>query len=211
MPRAQLIRSDVHCYHVTGRTEDKVYFPILMPSVWNIFMDELAQIQQKCQLNIHAFVLMHNHFHLLVQTPQANLDQAMQLLMRNTAVRITKAAQLEKPLWGGRYKWSLIDNRGYYYQVYRYILQNPLRAGIVEKVESYPFSSLVSRVPFPLYSRLAIELGGEAAELAWLNERVDRENEVVIQRGLRHAQFDVNKKKMKLFEKLRWPRDAEHP
>jgi len=206
MPRNVLIRSDVHTYHVTARTNDKQFYPIEMNEVWKIFIDELKNVQERFGICIHAFVLMDNHFHLLVQTPRCNLDQVMHLLMRNTAVKIMRKADGTNHLWGGRYKWSLIESHAYYYQVYRYIYQNPLRARMVERVEFYPYSTLTSRVPFPLHSRVNLEMWGDAAELIWLNERIDNEGEAIIRKGLRRWQFDINKKKIKLFETLKRPK-----
>ncbi len=206
MPRAPLIRSETHSYHVTARTNNKIFFPLHLSEAWKIFVEELTSVVERCQLRVHAFVLMDNHFHLLVQTPQANLDVAMQIFMRNTAVKVMARHGGANHLWGGRYKWTLIDSAAYYYQVYRYIYQNPLRAGIVKRVEEYPYSTLHTRVSFPLYNRLALEMGGEVAELLWLNERIESDGEKLIRYGLRRAQFDVNKKKLKAFEKLKWPK-----
>jgi putative transposase len=203
MSRAHLIRSQTDRYHVTARTREQLFFPRSLSIVWQIFLEELASLEGTCELRIHSFVLMSNHFHLLLQTPQGNLDKAMHELMRRSALRISGPET--GALWGGRYKWSLIRTRAHYYQVYRYIYQNPLRAGLVGRVEDYPFSSLNHRMPFLLHGRLAIELASKSAELNWLNERGSFEQEEVIRKGLKHAEFDVNRKKLRLFESLKEP------
>jgi putative transposase len=203
MSRAHLIRSPSDRYHVTARTRGQVFFPLPLVEVWGIFIEELAAACKIYDIRIHAYVLMSNHFHLLLETPRSNLDQAMRHLMRQTSVRIRVGAT--DPLWSGRYKWSLVRTRAHYYQVYRYIYQNPLRAGLVKRVEDYHFSTLVHRVPFPLHGRLALELASQKAELDWLNERGSVEQEELIRRGLRHYEFGINRKKLRLFESLKEP------
>lgn len=167
---------------------------------------ELARVQQNFGIQTHAFVMMGNHFHLLCHTPKANLDLAMHSFQRNVAVRMLTLSERQNHLWGGRYRWSLIMNQGYYYQAYRYIFQNPVRAGIVNRVEDYPFSTLRAQVSFALHDNLGIRMGGETALLEWLNQRLDSEDQRLIQLGLRKNQFDVNKKKLKLFERLERPK-----
>jgi putative transposase len=201
MPRPQLIRSDRHPYHVSSRCNNKVFFPLPLTEVWEIMLRQLKLVHEEHQLAVHAFVLMGNHFHLLCHTPRANLDLAMRDFLRQTSVEVTRRAQSINHLWGGRYKWSLIDSQTYYYHVYRYIFQNPLRAGLVEKVENYPFSSLMAPVPFPLHSFVPMSFGGHEGERLWLNQRYSEEDRESIRSGLRHSQFDINKKQLKLFSK----------
>ncbi|HXH74010.1 MAG TPA: transposase [Bacteriovoracaceae bacterium] len=205
MPRPLLIKCDTHPYHVTSRCNNKEFFPLPMSEVWNIMIPQLLKVQKEHKLAIHAFVLMSNHFHLLCHTPEANLDQAMHSLLRNTSVIISKRAQTMNHLWGGRYRWSLITSQTHYFQVYRYIFQNPVRAGIVSRVEDYQFSTLRAEVPFPLHSSVPMTFGGGEGEIIWLNEKFDSEDLELIQKGLRKGQFDVNRKKFKAFSRLSIP------
>lgn len=201
MTRPYFIKSKVHPYHVTARTLDKAFFPLPLAEVWDIFMIELRRLHQEHQLCIHAFVLMGNHFHLLCHTPQGNLDQIMRMFMRATSVKIRRRSRSLNPLWDGRYRWSLIETRSHYLQVYRYIYQNPLRAKIVSKVQSYPFTTL-REVPFPIHSCVSISFGGHEGEHIWLNETIDKEAESLIKLGLRKQYFRINKRKQKIFNKL---------
>lgn len=205
MPRPNLIRSDIYPYHITSRCNNKDFFPLPMDEVWNIMLNRLQYTHQEFKLAIHAFVLMGNHFHLLCHTPKGNLDQAMHSFLRGTSVHITRRAGQENHLWGGRYKWSLIDSQTHYYQVYRYIFQNPIRAGIVNKVENYPYSTLSGEVPFPLHSFVPMSFGGKEGEIIWLNEQYKNEEQHLIKLGLRKSQFDVNRRKVKIFNKLTFP------
>ncbi|WP_408098772.1 transposase [Peredibacter sp. HCB2-198] len=201
MVRPYFIKSENHPYHVVARTSDREFFPLSLDEVWMIFMDELKRVHVDYQLCIHAFVLMGNHFHLLCHTPKGNLDQIMHTLMRNTSVRIKRRSRSRDPIWDGRYKWSLIESQTHYYQVYRYIFQNPLRVKIVSKVQDYPFSSL-HPVSFPLHSFIPLLFGGHEGEYIWLNETLDREAEALIKLGLKKQYFSINKRKQKIFNKL---------
>lgn len=205
MPRPLLIRSKTHPYHVTSRTNNKEFFPIPLNEVWKIMLEELHRMHLKYGLAVHAFVLMGNHFHLLCHTPQGNLDEVMRLFLRMTSIRISKEAEAKNHLWGGRYKWSLVESQTHYYQVYRYIFQNPVRAGIFERVESYPFTTLKD-VPIPLHSFIPMSFGGKEGELHWLNESYDKEDQELIRLGLRKFQFDVSQRKLKAFNKLSVPK-----
>ncbi len=200
MTRPELIKTDKHPYHVTSRCLDKHFFPLPLEEIWPIMLTQLHRCHQDKGLKVHAFVLMGNHFHLLAQTPHQNLDEVMHSLLRSTALQINRQGG---PLWC-RYKWSLISAPAHYYQVYRYIYQNPLRAKIVEKVEDYPFSSL-KEVPFPLCTHVPLSFGGHEGENLWLNERYDEQDLKLIKLGLRKFQFDVNQRMMKAFGRMSAP------
>jgi putative transposase len=202
MPRPLLIRTDVLPYHVTSRCNNKDFFPIPMENVWKIMLRELKKEIKDNNLCIHAFVLMGNHFHLLCHTPKANLDTIMSRFLRSTSIKINTRGEKINHMWGGRYKWSLIDSQHYYFQVYRYIYQNPLRAGLCETVEDYSFSSLRS-------SNLKIERffpsQDKTSELLWLNERYRAEDQDVIRLGLRKYKFEIAKRKEGDFNELSFP------
>lgn len=204
MPRPLLIRSKIHPYHVTSRTHDRGFFPIPLEEVWKIMLKELYLQHQLNGLAIHAFVLMGNHFHLLCHTPKGNLDLIMQNFMRTTSIEIKKKKENALHLWEGRYRWSIIESQTHYFQVYRYIFQNPIRANICRRVEDYPYSSL-KEVPFPLQTFVPLSFAGEEGELVWLNERYDSEDEVLIKLGLRRSQFEITQRKLKAFNRLSVP------
>lgn len=197
MPRPLLIRSETHPYHVTSRCNNKDFFPIPLCEVWEIMLSLLKTEIKEQGLVVHAFVLMGNHFHLLCHTPNANLDQIMQRFLRQSSVKISARSKTVNHLWGARYKWSLIESEMHYFQVYRYIYQNPVRARICSKVEEYPFSTLKNAelVLYPLID----------GEIDWLNEVLKKEDGELIKMGLRKQQFDVNKRKLSAYNKLSVP------
>lgn len=204
MPRPLLIRSETHPYHVSSRCNNKEFFPIPVGDVWPILTKELTDATKKFDLAVHAFVLMGNHFHLLCHTPKGNLDEIMRTLLRNSSIQINAKSGRKNHMWGGNYKWSLIESQTHYFQVYRYIYQNPLRAGLCERVEEYPYSTL-QNVSFPNHSFIPMSFGGKEGELLWLNERFEREDEEIIKVGLRKSSFDISQRKLKAFNKLSIP------
>jgi putative transposase len=200
MPRPLLIRSESHPYHVTSRSNNKEFFPIPIFKVWEIMLEELKNANKQHALAVHAFVLMGNHFHLLCHTPKGNLDEIMMNFLRATAQQMNSN-------WEGRYKWSLIESQTHYYQVYRYIFQNPVRVGLCRKVEDYPYSTLKD-TPLVLHSFIPMSFAGKEGELIWLNEKFDVEDETMIKSGLRKSQFDVAQRKLKAFNKLTVPSNS---
>lgn len=198
MTRPELIKSSLHPYHVMSRCKDQAPFTLPMQEVWLIMSDLLRRCHQEKTLRIHAFVLMGNHFHLLCQTPLQNIDEVMKFFLQSSSMRLG-----ESHCWS-RYKWSLISSPAYYYQVYRYIYQNPIRAGIVQEVENWPYSSL-QQVPFPLCTHIPMSFGGEEGERLWLNQRYTPEDQRLIRLGLRKFQFDVNQRSLRDFRKLTGP------
>lgn len=209
MTRPLILKSAIHPYHVTARTLGSEFFPMSLDIIWLIMLDELYVAYKTHQLCVHAFVLMGNHFHLLCHTPKENLDQIMHQLMRNTSQRIRRQSQTSSPLWGGRYRWSLIESQNHYHQVYKYIFRNPIRAKMVTKVEHYPFSTL-NETPLPIHSYIPLSFAGEEGERLWLNEPFDKEAEGLIKLGLRKQYFDVNKRKLKIFNRLKVPNIPPH-
>ena len=206
MTRQLLEKTDSHPYHIAARCLNKDFFPIPLQQVWFIMMRQLKRCHLEHGLGIHAFVLMSNHFHLLCHTPQSNIDQCMHQFMRGTAIDINNRANTKSSLWDGHYRWSLIKSQTHYYQVYRYIYQNPIRAHLVERVEDYQFSTLKRDLPFPLHSNVPVSFCGEEGELIWLNEKYQEEDLSLIKLGLRKSQFDLEKRKLKAFSKLSVPK-----
>ena len=199
MPRPNLIRSNIHPYHITARCNNKEFFPIPMEEMWEICLKHLKYLHKDHEIKVHAFVLMGNHFHLLCQTPRANIDQAMMVFMKKISDDVHLKNNTMNHLWGSRYKWSLIQSQAYYYQVYKYIYQNPLRAKITSLVQDYPFSTLNEDLPFPIYSHISMAFGGRKGELHWLNDVLKEHHSTGIKRGLKKGNFKLAKKVISTF------------
>lgn len=142
MPRTKLIRSSYHPYHVTIRSNNREWFDVPMPMVWSFCKEALKHAYMNYPVKLQAFVLMSNHYHLLIWTPDANLDKFMykfnyrlSYLLRQETARINR-------IFGDRYKWSIIQDEKYYQVVLKYIYQNPLAINLVRRCEDYKFSTL---------------------------------------------------------------------
>ena len=145
MPRKPLIRSSEHYYHVTARSNNKEWFYIPSEDVWYYARKYLQEGQKKFGVEVQAFVLMCNHYHMLILTPKANLDKFMQYFNRNLGRSIARHAGRINRIFGASYKWNLILSESYYRNVLRYIYQNPLRAQLVVRCQDYPYSDLVDK------------------------------------------------------------------
>ena len=89
---------------------------------------------------------MGNHYHLLGETPRANLSAIMHSINGAYTTYFNKKRKRSGHLFHGRYKAILIDSDSYLLELSRYIHLNPVKAGMVEKPEDYPFSSYISYI-----------------------------------------------------------------
>jgi putative transposase len=92
-------------------------------------------------LRVSAYCLMPNHYHLLVQTPDANLDRCMRHINGIYTQRYNRAHGLDGTLFRGRYKATVVAEDPYLLQLVRYIHRNPVRAGMAENAGRYEWSS----------------------------------------------------------------------
>ncbi len=84
---------------------------------------------------------MSNHYHLLIQTPDANISRSMRHLNGVYTQRFNRMHLCDGQLFRGRYKSIIVDGDSYLLELLRYIHRNPLEAGIVEKLNKYTWSS----------------------------------------------------------------------
>ena len=128
------------------------------------FLETLSETCAKTGWQVHAYCLMRNHFHLVVETPQPNLVAGMKWFLGTYTSRFNHRHNLFGHLFSGRYKALIVDGEGeYLHTVCDYVHCNPVRAGLVsteQPLRSYRWSS------FPLY------LQSPAKRPDWL--RVDR-------------------------------------
>ncbi len=92
-------------------------------------------------IRIASYCLVPNHYHMLVQTPEANISRSMRHLNGVYTQRYNRRHNCDGQLFRGRYKSILIDTDSYLLQAVRYIHRNPLRAGLVDKIDAYKWSS----------------------------------------------------------------------
>ena len=105
------------------------------------FLELLDEISERYGIEVHAYVLMANHYHLLLKTPDPNLSKAMQWLGTTYTHRFHAHNRTDGHLFQGRFKSILVENDAYLLQLSYYIHRNPVRAGIVERLSDYYWSS----------------------------------------------------------------------
>ena len=105
------------------------------------FIDVLHEAIELFSLRVSAYCLMPNHYHLLVQTPDANLSRCMRHINGVYTQRFNSSHSLDGQLFRGRYKAITVSEDNYLLQLIRYMHKNPVRAGMVEKAQNYTWSS----------------------------------------------------------------------
>jgi putative transposase len=109
---------------------------------YRVYLDKLKDYAKKYQVEVHAFVLMTNHVHLLM-TPltEKGISQLMQALGRYYVRYFNVTHHRTGTLWEGRFKSTLVDSEQYFLLLSRYIELNPVRANMVVHPAEYPWSS----------------------------------------------------------------------
>lgn len=105
------------------------------------FFEYLEKAVERFSIRIHTFCLMTNHFHLLVETPKANLSKAIQWVNVSYATYFNRKRRRNGHLFEGRFKSIVVDADEYLKHLSRYIHLNPVRANIVQSPGEYPWSS----------------------------------------------------------------------
>ncbi len=109
---------------------------------YRLFLDCLKVASQRYQCQIHAYILMTNHVHLIVSPDtEDGLARLMQSVGRRYVQYINRRDQRTGTLWEGRYRAVLIDAEDYLLNCYRYIECNPVRAKMVQHPAAYRWSS----------------------------------------------------------------------
>lgn len=173
MPRKKFFPSEAFPYHVSCRCPNKQWFPLPLDEVWDIFSIYLYFVTMAFGVRIHAFVLMDNHFHLLVSTPNANLDKAMNYLLREVSKRINDRSGKINQVFGGPYHWSLIKSRKHFEIVYKYVYRNPIEAGLSKSVTAYSYTTITrvlgyKKMEFPVFDNTTL-IQNTHQQLIWLN------------------------------------------
>jgi putative transposase len=106
-----------------------------------LFLQLLAETVRRFGWSVTAWVLMTNHFHLVVETPEANLSRGMHWLMGAYAMAFNRRHSRSGHLFQGRFHSFLIDSDAYLAEVLRYVVLNPVRAGMVDDPAKYRWSS----------------------------------------------------------------------
>jgi len=149
MPRKPRVQYPGAIYHLMSRGDRRE--DIFLKDIdRHDFLKTLAEACEKTGWQVHAFCLMSNHFHLVVETPNANLVDGMKWLLSTYTIRLNHRHKLFGHVFSGRYKALLLDGSatGYLRTACDYVHLNPIRARLLKKHQrllEYPWNS------FPLY------------------------------------------------------------
>ncbi|PKF63771.1 hypothetical protein CW745_02735 [Psychromonas sp. psych-6C06] len=194
MPRPLRLEYENACYHVMnrGRGRQRIFYD---DSCYLAFIESLKEAHERFGLVIHAYCLMPNHYHLLVQTPRANLSRCMRHINGVYTQRFNRLRKTDGPLFRGRYKALIVDVDNYFLQVSRYIHRNPIDCAIplVDQLDTFKWSS------FPAYvdKDIFVEWLQRDFTLAQFDDNQQRYNHFV------HNDTDHEVKD--ILDKTRWP------
>lgn len=145
MARAWRIEYDGALYHVMSRGNYRQDV-FLDDQDRSRFLESTGEMSERYEIDIFAYVLMGNHYHILLRTNRSNLSKGMQWLglayTRRFNIRYSRSGHL----FQGRFKSIIVENDSYLVLLSCYIHRNPLRANIVERLADYRWSS------YPVYA-----------------------------------------------------------
>jgi putative transposase len=197
MGRSKAIEQSEFPYHITARNLNREWFNLPLEAVWAIFEEELFMTSKLHGLEIYAFVLMKNHFHLIARTPEANISQCMLRFMSNVSRRLNEKGNRINGNFAGRHFKTIIQENSYFLNTYKYVYRNPVEAGLAEKVEHYPFSTLFGLLgKAPLFIPLTEDttLFSDPEEtLIWLNSKPRTSQIEAIRYALKGQYFQSRK------------------
>lgn len=123
-----------------------------------VFLLTLEQVVNQFNWICHAWCLMDNHYHLLIQTPDGNLSKGMRQLNGVYTQAGNRRHRRVGHLFQGRFKAILVDRDAYLLELSRYVVLNPVRAGLVKSPADWPWSSYRASVGLePPASWLAVD------------------------------------------------------
>lgn len=127
-------------YHLTSRGDGREAV-FLSDGDREDFLKVLGRVVDRYGWICHGYCLMGNHYHLLVETPEANLSRGMRQLNGVYTQRFNYRHHRVGHVFQGRFKSIIVDREGYLLELCRYVVLNPVRAKMVEKPEDWPYSS----------------------------------------------------------------------
>ena len=152
-------------YHVTSRgdRQEAIYRSDVER---RMFLEVLAEVRERFNWRVHAYCLMTNHYHLLVETPDANLSKGMRQLNGVYTQRFNLACNRSGHVFQGRYKAILVQKDAYFLELARYVVLNPVRARMVLTPRDWPWSSYRAMIgdahaPEWLETRMILSAFGE--------------------------------------------------
>jgi REP element-mobilizing transposase RayT len=127
-------------YHITSRGNGrKAIFEDDQDR--QMFLSVLGSVVKRYNWLCHAYCLMDNHYHLMIETPDANLSKGMRQLNGIYTQRYNQRHQRPGHIFQGRFKSILVQKENYLLELCRYVVLNPVRSGSIKKPEDWKWSS----------------------------------------------------------------------
>jgi len=152
-------------YHVTSRGNAKQAI-FVDDEDRASFLDFLSMVVERFTWLCHAYCLMGNHYHLLIETPNGNLSKGMRELNGVCTQGFNQRYRRVGHLFQGRYKAILVEKNNHLLSLCRYVVLNPVRVGLIERPEQWRWSSyratigLVKRPSFLTVDWTLSQFGG---------------------------------------------------
>jgi len=137
LPRQQ---SRLQLYHVILRGIDKRTI-FLSNEDYNKFLYYISKAKEKCSFSLYAYCLMSNHVHMLIKTEETEPGSIIKRISVGYVQYHNNKYGRTGHLFQNRFKSEPIEDERYFLTVMRYIHQNPIKAGIVDNISVYPWSS----------------------------------------------------------------------
>lgn len=145
MARSPRITIPAYPHHLIQRGNNRAA-TFFADADYRFFLDCLRQAKIKCRCRIYAYVLMTNHFHVLVEPAEVgDLGRFMQSVGRRYVRYVNSTYGRSGTLWEGRFKSAAVSRDQYLIACSRYIELNPVRAGLVTHPKDYRWSSYQHR------------------------------------------------------------------
>ena len=130
-------------YHVTSRGDGRedIYLSDDDRQAW---LETLANVCERFNWVCHAYCQMSNHYHLVIETPDANLSKGMRQLNGVYTQRFNRSHQRVGHVFQGRFKAILVEKDNYLLELARYVVLNPLRARMIRQLTQWPWSSYLA-------------------------------------------------------------------
>ena len=139
MPRRERI-TEPGFYHVINRgVERRNVF--LEPDDYSQFLSILKDVFLLYKISLHAYCLMTNHYHLLIETKEKNISDAMRKLNSSYSIYFNKKYKRSGHLWQGRFASYYLYDDVHFWYVAKYIERNPIKANMVKQIEHYKYQS----------------------------------------------------------------------
>lgn len=140
MARPLRIEHEGAIYHILARG-NKAEFIFKEDADKEYFLHILQKTVEKYNINLYAYCLMGNHYHLLMEIPHGELSKAMHMIQSSYGSYQQRLRGWIGHVFAGRYKALCVEKEGYLLELSRYLHLNPVRARLVEKPEEYLWSS----------------------------------------------------------------------